>query len=137
MQPQEVAKAHPFGPTLEDYAMNGVPVDCGEDWTREQIIAAVERGPHVSVLRPEAIALFQEDIAYQVAAGFCRIVEWDSMNQKQAAPEPEDITGGRGSANKPTGSHHTGPVISSPAGPSDYSADGERGDTADVAPAGP
>ena len=32
MQPQDVARAHDFGPTLEEYAVNGVPVDCGEHW---------------------------------------------------------------------------------------------------------
>ena len=29
MQPQDVAKSHDFGPTLEEYAVSGVPVGCG------------------------------------------------------------------------------------------------------------
>ena len=31
MQPQDISRAHEFGPTLEEYAVKGVPVDCGED----------------------------------------------------------------------------------------------------------
>ena len=56
MDPQQIARAHEFGPTLEDYAVNGVPVDCGEDWDKATIRAAVERGPHQSALTPEASA---------------------------------------------------------------------------------
>ena len=33
MQPQDVARVHEFGPTLEEYAVKGVHVDCGADWT--------------------------------------------------------------------------------------------------------
>ena len=29
MQPGDIARAHEFGPTLEEYAVHGVPVDCG------------------------------------------------------------------------------------------------------------
>jgi hypothetical protein len=79
MQPQDVAREHDFGHTLEEYAANGVPVDCGEDWTCEQIRTAVEKGPHQSARTPEAVQLFKEDIEYQVSAGFARIIEWDAI----------------------------------------------------------
>ena len=80
MQPQDVARAHAFGPTLEEYSVKGVPVDCGENWSRETIEAAIERGPHQSALTPEALELFQEDVVnYQVKAGFCKIVKWDDI----------------------------------------------------------
>ena len=80
MQPQDVARAHAFGPTLEEYSVKGVPVDCGENWSRETIEAAIERGPHQSALTPEALELFQEDVVnYQVKAGFCKIVNWDDI----------------------------------------------------------
>lgn len=31
MRPHDVAKAHEFGPVMEQYAFHGVPVDCGPD----------------------------------------------------------------------------------------------------------
>ena len=61
--------------------MRGVPVDCREDWSREVIEATIERGPHQSATTPEAIDLFEEDIAYQVKAGFARIVYWDDIKE--------------------------------------------------------
>lgn len=80
MQPQDLAKAHEFGPTLDEYAVNGVPVDCGDNWSREAIEEAVARGPHQSAMTPEAIELFHDDVVkYQVDAGFCRIVNWDDI----------------------------------------------------------
>ena len=79
MQPQDVARAHTFGPTLEEYNTDGVPVDCGSDWTREQVMAAIARGPHKGALTDEAIELFEEDIAYQVKAGFSNVVLLDDI----------------------------------------------------------
>lgn len=86
MQPRDVARAHEFGPTLKEYSVTGVPVDCGENWSREAIDAAIERGPHQSAATPEAVELFQEDIKYQVDAGFARIVDWDSIKDN---PPPQ------------------------------------------------
>ena len=85
MQPGDIAKAHEFGPTLEEYAVRGVPVDCGEDWSREEIEAAVERGPHPSALTPEALELFAEDIEKQVTSGFSRIVLWEDIKDNLPA----------------------------------------------------
>ena len=82
MQPQDVAQAHMFGPKLKEYAVNGVPVDCGEDWTREMINAAIAQGPHKPATSEEAIKLFEEDIAYQVDAGFAKIVLWDNIKHR-------------------------------------------------------
>ena len=79
MQPQDLAKAHDYGPMLEEFGARGVPVDCGEDWSREQIMTAIERGPHKGALTEDAIELFEEDIAYQVKAGFSRIVLLDDI----------------------------------------------------------
>ena len=79
MQPQDVARAHEFGPTLEEYAVDGVPVDCGNNWSRETIEAAIRQGPHQSAMTEKAWELFKDDIAYQVKAGFSRVVLWDDI----------------------------------------------------------
>lgn len=79
MQPGDIARAHEFGPTLEEYAVHGVPVDCGADWSRETIDAAIERGPHPSARTPESLELFRDDIKYQVNAGFAKIFLWEDI----------------------------------------------------------
>jgi CCR4-NOT transcriptional regulation complex NOT5 subunit len=66
---------HPFTETLREWE-EGVPVDCGEDWTLAQIEAAIAQGPHQSAMTPESLELIQEDIAYQVRAGYAEVVEW-------------------------------------------------------------
>jgi hypothetical protein len=79
MQPSAFAVlAHPFGATLKDWE-RGVPVDCGPDWSLEAIYEAVAHGPHPTATTPDAIALFQEDIAYQVQAGFAEIMFWEDL----------------------------------------------------------
>ena len=75
-----VAERHPFGETLEEYE-RGVPVDCGDNWTKDSIYEAVKRGPHTSALTPEAIRLITEDVMYQVDAGFSRIVLWEDLKE--------------------------------------------------------
>jgi hypothetical protein len=65
--------SHPFGQELKKWEQ-GVDVDCGEDWTIEQIEMAIRQGPHRSALTKEAIELFAEDIEYQVKAGFSEVV---------------------------------------------------------------
>jgi hypothetical protein len=57
----------------------GVPVQCGNPWTREAIKLAVTRGPHPTARLEDAIALVHEDVAYQVTAGFSTVVLWDDI----------------------------------------------------------
>ena len=78
MQPQPLADIHPFVPTLHDW-QQGIRVDCGPEWDSATIEAAVDRGPHPSAMTPESIALFAEDIKYQVNAGFCKVVTWEEL----------------------------------------------------------
>jgi hypothetical protein len=80
MSPSACVNFHPFTETLREWE-EGVPVDCGEDWTREMIDAAIHQGPHKSALAPEAMALVEEDVAYQVRAGYAQIVEWDCLKE--------------------------------------------------------
>jgi len=46
MRPDPSISQHPAYATLFQYATEGCPVDCGEDWTREHIKAAIRRRPH-------------------------------------------------------------------------------------------
>ncbi len=78
MQPQPLAGVRPFSPTLEEWE-RGIPVDCGPDWEWDVIEAAVSRGPHPTSRTPESVALFKEEIEYQIRAGFCRVFLWDDI----------------------------------------------------------
>jgi len=75
MQPQPLSAVHPFTPTLNKW-QHGIEVDCGPDWSWDVVEAAIARGPHPTAATPKSIALFKEDIAYQVKAGFCKVMLW-------------------------------------------------------------
>jgi hypothetical protein len=80
MQPQPLAEVHPFTPTLKGWRY-GIDVDCGLDWDWEVNKAVVARGPHPTATTPDAIALFKEDIAYQVKAGFSQVMLWEDLQR--------------------------------------------------------
>jgi hypothetical protein len=80
MQPQPLAEVHPFMPTLKGW-WHGIDVDCGLDWDWKVIKAAVARGPHPTATTPSTIALFKKDIAYQVKAGFSRVMLWEDLQR--------------------------------------------------------
>jgi hypothetical protein len=80
MQPQPLAEVHPFTPTLKGWR-HGIDVDSGLDWDWEVIEAAVARGPHPTTTTPNAIALFKEDIAYQVKVGFSLVMLWEDLQR--------------------------------------------------------
>ncbi len=80
MQPQPLAKVHPFAPTLRKW-QQGIPVDCSPNWAWSVIEAAVERRPHPTARTPDLIALFAKDIEYQNKAGFFRVFLWEDLKQ--------------------------------------------------------
>ena len=53
-----LAVHHPAHEALKNYETGGCPVKTGRNWTKEEIHAAVMRGPHESDLEEEAIANF-------------------------------------------------------------------------------
>jgi hypothetical protein len=80
MQPQPLSKVHLFAPTLHKW-QHGIKVNCGPDWSWENVEVVVARGPHPTASTPEAISLFKEDIAYQVKAGFCNVMLWEDIRK--------------------------------------------------------
>ena len=78
MQPQPLSAVHPFTPTLTKWR-HGIEVDCGPNWSWDVIVAAIARGPHPTAATPDSIALFKDDIAYQVKAGFCKVMLWEDL----------------------------------------------------------
>ena len=85
MQPQRLAKLFlPSGTfaLLERWSLNGLPCDCGPDWSTEVIVRALQVGPHTSASNPGSIELLEEEVRSQVQAGFARVVTVSSLLQK-------------------------------------------------------
>ena len=55
MAPSGPARDHPAADLLDDYARQGVPADCGNNWTIERLDLAVEKGAHSSATNPQAL----------------------------------------------------------------------------------
>ena len=70
MFPQGNILRHPFSSTLKEYAFQGCPVDCGENWTREQVEQAVMDGPNDSARDPVAAKCCRDEAFEKVDQGF-------------------------------------------------------------------
>jgi hypothetical protein len=76
MSPAACVNFYSFTKTLHKWE-DGVPVDCGTNRMREQIEAGIQQGAHLSAMTTEAIALIEEDVAYQVQGGYGEFVDWE------------------------------------------------------------
>ena len=85
MCPDNLALYHPAAEKLLKYATEGCPCNTGKPWSREEVTAAIERGPHISALEPDAIDQLAGEIKQKVADGQCRVVLWDDI--KNDMPE--------------------------------------------------
>eukprot|EP00956_Cyclotella_meneghiniana_P026592 scaffold57877_cov41-Cyclotella_meneghiniana.AAC.3 len=79
MCPSNLALHHPAAKKLLQYATGGCPCNTGKPWTKDEIWAAVERGPHVSALKEDAIEQLEGEIAEKVRVGQCKVVDWDDI----------------------------------------------------------
>lgn len=79
MHPLGPALDHPAAPMLLDYAKNGCPVNCGDDWSVEQILALLRCGPHPSAPSPEAIHQLRAETEDKVKHQYARIVTWGQI----------------------------------------------------------
>jgi hypothetical protein len=79
MYPRNEVLNHPVGPHLLQYALDGCPVDCGDDWTLEQLEAAIRNGAHASANVPEASEACKKEALERVKEGLCRLVNWDDI----------------------------------------------------------
>ena len=57
---QGLVQKHEAADLLADWEKFGCPTQTGRDWSLEEIQAAIDRGPHKSALKPDAIAHFAE-----------------------------------------------------------------------------
>ena len=79
MWPRGLAKSHDAAPLLDDYSMNGCPVDCGDNWTHEHIMAALQRGPHISANIKQAKECLLLETEQKVKEGFAKTIRWGDI----------------------------------------------------------
>lgn len=75
MWPRGIAWEHEAAPLLYLYSTEGCPVDCGPNWSKKQILAAIKRGAHISAKDPEARQYLINTTHDAVAGGFARLVQ--------------------------------------------------------------
>ena len=86
MCPRGLALHHPAAKLLRLYATLGCPTQTGKPWTIEEMQAAVDRGPHISALDPDAMEQLRAEVQEKVAMGQARVVLWDDIKDN---PPPE------------------------------------------------
>ena len=87
MCPAGLALHHPAANLLKEWATYGCPTQTGKPWTREELQAAIKRGPHRSALSNEAITHFKAEVDdKEVSAGQAKLIAWDSIKDN---PPPE------------------------------------------------
>ncbi len=79
MDPSGPALDHVAGRLLKEYAENGCTVDTGPNWSMEQILTALERGPHQSAYAEGAPAFLQQETAEKVEHKFAKLVKWGDI----------------------------------------------------------
>ena len=63
MWPRNESSSHPASKMLTEWATEGCPVECGEQWSMEQIVTALKRGPHPSALQPDAREYLKKEVS--------------------------------------------------------------------------
>ena len=79
MWPRGIANLHMAAPLLHQYSTSGCPVNCGPDWTKQQIEAAINRGPHISACIPAARQYLIKQANEQVDNGFAKIIKYSTI----------------------------------------------------------
>jgi hypothetical protein len=79
--PSNLALHHPAAATLLKYATGGCPANTGKLWTKEEMQATIDRGPHVSALDPEAVEQLEIEVADKVKKGQAWLVLWDDIKK--------------------------------------------------------
>ena len=85
MEPSSFALDHAAAPLLQSYADHGCPVDAGPNWSLEQILAALERGPHQSAYEDGAVAFLREETQEKAANNYARVVKWGDIKDNLPA----------------------------------------------------
>ena len=79
MWPRGIAFAHDAAPLLTSYSEKGCPTDCGPQWTKEHIIAAITRGAHPTAKIPIARRYLINQTMAKVHEKFAKVIKWGDI----------------------------------------------------------
>eukprot|EP00957_Ditylum_brightwellii_P114486 8729312-Ditylum_brightwellii.AAC.1 len=82
IHPWGLALDYPGTACLSRWLQQGIEVSCGPRWSRSAVMLAIEKGPHISAMTPDAMKLRHEDVQYQVEAGLYEVCTWEELQQK-------------------------------------------------------
>lgn len=79
MWPRSYAEFHRATPLLNSYAIDGCPVQCGPDWSKEKIMKLLRRGPHCSAKVKAAMRQLRQETEEKIKHGYARVVKWGDI----------------------------------------------------------
>ena len=83
MQPRgPTVQQHSTYKLLQDYATNGCPVNCGPDWSHNQIMEVLRYGTHLSAQHGEALKCLEVEAMEKEREGFVHIFKWKDLKEK-------------------------------------------------------
>ena len=82
VQPRKEALKHEAASLIDSYATEGCPADCGPDWTRDHIEAALLKGPHSSATKDDALRALVAETKEKVKNGYARILRYGDIKHK-------------------------------------------------------
>ena len=74
-----IANSHPAANMLHDYSNKGCPVDAGDNWTKQMILTALKRGPHVSAKDTKAMKYLYQETAEKLKGGYITTKTWGEI----------------------------------------------------------
>ena len=85
MCPQDLTLHHPAAPTLLECAAKGCPTDTGCQWTRDELEAAITKGPHSSALNKDAMVQLATKVDEKVCKGQVQVVNKEDIHDNPLA----------------------------------------------------
>ena len=80
MQPhRNKVKSHPARDLLNSYVDHGCPVDCGPNWSKDQLEEALKYGAHPSAQQKEALKCLIQEACDKEKEDFIKIITWGSI----------------------------------------------------------
>ena len=79
MYPRAAALDHPAAADLLQYAKQGCPLDCGRNWTINELEQAITNGAHKSARIDKAATACRKEALERVRDGRMRIVNWNDI----------------------------------------------------------
>ena len=85
MYPRSAALEHPAAADLLQFASQGCPLNCGKNWTTNELEQAIANGAHKSASGDKAATACRKEALERVRDGRMRIVKWNDIKNDPPA----------------------------------------------------